>query len=87
MNDLQLELGTIHSGTPIDVLADNIYRSYRARNIKGDSQEYREFRLECSRQLQGLSLDEVKELSKTLLLKYDLRRLGYELIYYHNFNN
>jgi len=84
MTDLKLNIGEMQGAVTLDELAERIYRGYQAGKIKSCSRDFHQFRIECSKQLQSLSRNQVKELSKTLLLKYDLRLLGYELIYYHD---
>jgi hypothetical protein len=84
MTDLKLTIGEIQGAVTLDELAERIYRSYQAGKIKSYSRDFHQFRIECSKQLQSLNKNQVKEISKTLLLKYDLRLLGYELIYHHD---
>jgi len=84
MTDLKLNIGKIQGAVALDKLAERIYRSYQAEKIRGYSSDFHRFRIECSKQLQSLSKSQVKAISKILLLKYDLRLLGYELIYYHD---
>ena len=84
MTDLKLNIGEVQGTLKIDELAEKIYTRYKDEKIKSYSRDFDQFRLECSKQLQNLSKDQVKEISKTLLFKYDLRLLGYELIYYHD---
>jgi hypothetical protein len=83
MTDLKLNIGEVKDAATIDELAEKIYRSYQARNIKAHSEDFHQFRVECSKQLQSLSKKQMREVSKILLFKYDLRFLGFELIYHH----
>ena len=84
MTELKLNIEELQGTERLDEVAERIYRSYQAGKIKSYSRDFHQFRHECSKQLKGLSKNQIKEISKTLLHKYDLRLLGYELIYYHD---
>jgi hypothetical protein len=89
MDEQDIFFGLVADGKTINVeqASRQIAEYVFAHGIRPYSETYKEFRTVCLRRLTKFPKEQVRQLAETLLINYDLRVLGYDLVYYHNFSS